>query len=262
MTQDKAAPHAVPEALPVAWEKERASLQLQIKNLERIKQDLNNRLFGALKTDRTLALGLHEVDHAIDLNRGTYSAVLDVACVHVARVKELEAHLAAPVAAPAPCVTEQDCTQEPWCRIKGSCQKVAAPAAEAQTQEPMSDLSAFKTTLLAYADEEYCRALRMYRTDPCLGWEAKVKSGKYGAVEYNAHKEANEHMGAHRGIYAAVKLAASSASSPMVMLTEEEAMAAYAIPYDGEPPPFIERLNAVISAFAAKNGAAVAPKEN
>jgi hypothetical protein len=87
--------------------------------------------------------------------------------------------------------------------------RAAAPAAV-----PLQPLTIFKQALLAYADEEYCRSLRMFRADPCLGWEAKVKNGKYGPAEHNAHKEANEHMGAHRGIYAAVKLAESMLALP------------------------------------------------
>lgn len=73
------------------WRGERAKLRMQITNLERIKNDLEDRLFGALKTDRILAAALEEVDHAPSLSRGLYSDVLDIACVHIARVKELEA---------------------------------------------------------------------------------------------------------------------------------------------------------------------------
>jgi hypothetical protein len=73
-------------------------LRHQIANLERINANLNDRLFGALKTDPILAEGLHEVDHAMDLSRGVFHRVLDVACVAVARVKELEALAATPQA--------------------------------------------------------------------------------------------------------------------------------------------------------------------
>jgi hypothetical protein len=38
----------------------------------------------------------------------------------------------------APCVTEQDCTQEPWCRIKGKCQR-AAGAALPRAVRPSND---------------------------------------------------------------------------------------------------------------------------
>lgn len=73
------------------WLRERAQLRKQITDLERIKHDLEGRMFDALKTDKWLAAGLHEVDHAMDPSRAVFSRVLDVACVAVARVKELEA---------------------------------------------------------------------------------------------------------------------------------------------------------------------------
>jgi hypothetical protein len=157
--------------------------------------------------------------------------------------------------------------------------RAAAPAAV-----PLQPLTIFKQALLAYADEEYCRSLRMYRTDPCLGWEAKVKAGRYGATEHEAHRQASEHMGAHRGIYAAVKFveaslavaptppgesAGSAPAEPapapaMVMLTEEEikpltTQATAAWSGSGRDWWLIR---AVQHAFAQKNGAAVAPKEN
>lgn len=82
-----------------ATEKEVASLRDQITNLERIKNDLRTRLFKALETEPTLAAALREVDHTPSgsLSRGLYSDVLDIACAHVARVKELEAGDQAPL---------------------------------------------------------------------------------------------------------------------------------------------------------------------
>lgn len=74
---------------PTTWEAERASLRKQITDLERIKHDLEGRLFDALKTDRWLREGLREVDHAPTISRGVYSKVLDVAAVHVAHTKLL-----------------------------------------------------------------------------------------------------------------------------------------------------------------------------
>jgi hypothetical protein len=56
----------------------------------------------------------------------------------------------------------------------------------------------------------------------------------------------------------AAGIVAAAAPAPMVGLTEEEVMDAFAIPFfDDTPPPFFERLNAVIRAFAKKNGATV-----
>jgi hypothetical protein len=108
--------------------------------------------------------------------------------------------------------------------------RAAAPAAV-----PLQPLTIFKQALLAYADEEYCRALRMFRTEPCLGWEAKAKSGKYRPAEHDAHRKADEHMGAHRGIYAAVRAAdAMLAASPPPPAAIAPAPADPAIP-QGEP---------------------------
>lgn len=68
-------------------------------------------------------------------------------------------------------------------------------------------LDEFVAALHAYADEEYCRGVRTIQTAPCLGWEAKVKSGRFGQDEKAAHEKANRHFGAHFGIYAAVERA-------------------------------------------------------
>ncbi len=78
-----------------AHEAEVGRLRDQIKNLERIKNDLQTRLFKALETEPTLTAALREVDHTPggSLSRSLYSDVLDIACVHIAKVKELEAAL-------------------------------------------------------------------------------------------------------------------------------------------------------------------------
>ena len=74
---------------PTEWQNERAALRKQITDLERIKHDLEGRLFDALNADRWLREGLAEVDHAHTISRGVYSKVLDVAAVHVAHTKLL-----------------------------------------------------------------------------------------------------------------------------------------------------------------------------
>jgi hypothetical protein len=72
-------------------------------------------------------------------------------------------------------------------------------------------LEKFIAALTAYADDEYCRAVRMaHQHGACLGWEAKVKAGKFGLVEHDAHAKMNKHIGAHFGIYEAVKRARAS----------------------------------------------------
>lgn len=99
-TVDAAAAGEATAAQGAATEKEVASLRDQIKNLERIKNDLSTRLFKALETEPTLTAALREVDHTPggSLSRALYSDVLDIACVHIARVKELEAAAPSPAA--------------------------------------------------------------------------------------------------------------------------------------------------------------------
>lgn len=53
---------------------------------------------------------------------------------------------------------------------------------------------------------KYCEALRIARTAECLGWEAKVKSVKFGPAEMDAHTNHNLAMGEHIGIAKAIKL--------------------------------------------------------
>lgn len=62
-----------------------------------------------------------------------------------------------------------------------------------------------ESALQAYADRQYCLGIEQLRRPECLGWEHKLKTGKFGDAEMAAHKKANEHFGAHFGIYAAIK---------------------------------------------------------
>jgi hypothetical protein len=59
--------------------------------------------------------------------------------------------------------------------------------------------------LTNFADDEYVRGCNLLRRPECLGWEAKIKAGKFGEAEMNAHKEANLAFGAYQGISAALK---------------------------------------------------------
>jgi len=108
-------------------------LRDQIKNLERIKNDLNTRLFKALETDATLKAALHEVDHVSGgmLSRSLYSDVLDIACVHIARVKELEA------ATQASPILPIDHVQ--WPKLPGYTDKIDAAAPQLPAPEGVSD---------------------------------------------------------------------------------------------------------------------------
>lgn len=61
--------------------------------------------------------------------------------------------------------------------------------------------------LRAYADRQYCLGIEQLRRNECLGWEHKLKTGKFGEAEMKAHENANRHFGAHFGIYAAIRSA-------------------------------------------------------
>jgi hypothetical protein len=86
-------------------EDEAARLDAAFDRMRKQRNALQERLFDALKSDPILKEGLEEVDHALHINRMTYSRVLDVACAQKARADEAEAKLAAlsePDALPAP----------------------------------------------------------------------------------------------------------------------------------------------------------------
>lgn len=54
------------------------------------------------------------------------------------------------------------------------------------------------------SDGAYCRYIDTLYRDECLGWEAKVKDGRFGEREFNAHKKAHEFLGQHRAFAEAI----------------------------------------------------------
>lgn len=52
--------------------------------------------------------------------------------------------------------------------------------------------------LKGLADRAYCLYIENLRTPECLGWEHKVKTGKFGDMELKAHTKAAEFLGRHR----------------------------------------------------------------
>jgi hypothetical protein len=63
----------------------------------------------------------------------------------------------------------------------------------------------WEAELHAYADRQYCIGIEKMLRPECLGWEQKVKVGKFGEAEMKAHEDANKAFGAHFGIYAAIR---------------------------------------------------------
>ena len=77
---------------------------------------------------------------------------------------------------------------------------------EKTTDSAASALSAGLAGLQARADNAYCAYIGRCRQDECLGWEAKVEKGLFGAAELQAHKDAAEQLGRHRAMQEAVNL--------------------------------------------------------
>jgi hypothetical protein len=65
----------------------------------------------------------------------------------------------------------------------------------------------------AFADRQYCLGIEMLQRQECLGWEAKVKAGRFGQAHPHAHVQAGRYFGAHFGIYEAIKTARAALTS-------------------------------------------------
>ncbi len=74
------------------------------------------------------------------------------------------------------------------------------------TPQGASELKAMLAGLQARADNAYCDYIELCRRNECLGWEAKVEKGIFGAAELQAHKDAAEKLGRHRALQEAVNL--------------------------------------------------------
>ncbi|MDF2860290.1 MAG: hypothetical protein K0S02_562 [Achromobacter mucicolens] len=82
----------------------------------------------------------------------------------------------------------------------------SASQVEAHVKKAVREaLAAQVSALHAFADRKYCIAIEYARRNEALGWESKVKNGRFGVDEYACHKNMNEAYGAHFGIYEALK---------------------------------------------------------
>lgn len=77
---------------------------------------------------------------------------------------------------------------------------LADPIPEAPADEEV------EAELRRQADAAYIRYINLMGTKPCLGVEAKLASGEFGAANLDAHREASEALGRHRGINAAIDI--------------------------------------------------------
>jgi hypothetical protein len=64
-------------------------------------------------------------------------------------------------------------------------------------------LRALVAELRARGDAAYCQLITIAQQPECLGWEAKVAAGKFGAAELKAHTDKAELLGRHRALHAA-----------------------------------------------------------
>lgn len=89
----------------------------------------------------------------------------------------------------------------------------AIHATRLQTDRPAIDqlVKAFR----AIGDQMYCDYIAQMRRDVCLGWESKVHSRKFSAVELEAHTKAGELLGRHRAFHDAAHTLAQLGSQPV-----------------------------------------------
>lgn len=79
-----------------------------------------------------------------------------------------------------------------WQRIGGMITTDQAEAyANARVEKVLEELRKL-------SEGAYCLYIDTLYRDECLGWEAKVKDGRFGEREFNAHKKAHEFLGQHR----------------------------------------------------------------
>lgn len=86
-------------------------------------------------------------------------------------------------------------------RVADSRNCICPALREAQREQMERDVEIAKQK----ADRAYCDSLDNFQEVPCLGWEQKIKEGRFGGVEMIAHEMANRLMGAHIGGHAIVK---------------------------------------------------------
>lgn len=84
-----------------------------------------------------------------------------------------------------------DCSQSSW----------ASEPVVADAPVPSDDLQDL-------SDRAYCQYIEQMRRPECLGWEQKVKDGRFGEAELKAHTKAGEFLGRHHAFSEAAALLA------------------------------------------------------
>lgn len=68
------------------------------------------------------------------------------------------------------------------------------------------DLTKLVELFESISSNSYIKYIQSCRKEDCLGFEAKVKSGKFGEAQLLAHKEAQEMLGRHRAFAEAAQM--------------------------------------------------------
>lgn len=68
-------------------------------------------------------------------------------------------------------------------------------------------LEVLSNTLKERADNAYCEYIRQMHTTACLGWEEKIKQGRFGDTELSAHTWGGTLLGEHRAFAESAKQA-------------------------------------------------------
>lgn len=73
------------------------------------------------------------------------------------------------------------------------------------------ELEAIVAEMRRKADMAYCDYIRKMQSPECLGWEAKVNTGKFGSEELRAHVAAGELLSRHRALHEAAEALSTQA---------------------------------------------------
>ena len=119
----------------------------------------------------------------------------------------------------------------------------------------------FLVRLRAFADAEYFRGCGIAREDACLGWEQKAKAGKYGEVEHDAHRRLERAMGAHFGIYEAIRVALSAAPPAPQPATAGQPPTDYGDSGSKSVVPTAEHWRRAVSDFVLEQGVHLAAND-
>lgn len=75
----------------------------------------------------------------------------------------------------------------------------------ADRQRLLAEVESLRGDLRGKADKAYCDYIRQMSRTECLGWEAKVRAGRFTEKELAAHTHAGELLGRHRALHEAAQ---------------------------------------------------------